>query len=584
MPDPQSRKLAAILAADITGYSVLMGSDEARTVRDLKDHQAVVLPMIGEFGGRIIDTAGDGILAEFASIVNAVECAVAIQKTMAERNGLVEETRRMQFRIGLNLGDVICDEARIYGDGINVAARLQGIAQPGGICISGKVYDEIRGKLALACEYLGEQQLKNIALSVPVYSVTLASSSALSGRLKVGALPLLLPDKPSIAVLPFVNLSADPEQEYFADGMVDEILMALSRFHSLFVIARNSSFIYKTKAVDIKQVGRQLGVRYVLQGSVRKSGQRVRITAQLIEAEGTAHVWAERYDGDLGDIFALQDQIVSSVVGAVVPSLQRAETHRAQRKPSESLDAYDCVLRGMAIHKSGHTTREEAKQAVAWFDRAIELDPNYARAHAWRACAASGLWPDQPTQAHFDESMKSVLTALSIDPSDSEVHRMKGALHTHQRQFERAVYHLQRARELNPNDAHVLIKGGLYRSYLGEHSKGLDDIDLAIRLHPQHPDWYWRERGTVLFGLGCYSEASDALRRYQEGHRSYVYQAASLAAAGEEARAGEEIEHLRQIQPGVDLGWVKQAFLYRCYRDPADLSRLIECLEAAGMS
>jgi adenylate cyclase len=561
-----------------------MGADEARTVRDLKGHQEVIFPLIGEHGGRIIDTAGDGILAELGSAVNAVECAVDIQKTMAERNAAVALERQMHFRIGVNLGDVIHDDARVFGDGVNIAARLEAIAEPGGICISGKVYDEIRGKIAVACEYLGEQHLKNIAVPVRVYSLRLASANASGGRSKNATWFRPIFDKPSIAVLPFANLSIDPEQEYFADGMVDEILMALSRFHSLFVIARNSSFIYKGKAHDIKQVGRELGVRYVLEGSVRKSGQRVRITAQLIEADSTAHVWAERYDGDLSDIFALQDQIVSSVVGAVVPNLQRAETHRSQRKPSENLDAYDCVLRGMAIHKSGHTTPEEAKEAVAWFDRALELDPNYARAHAWRACATSGLWPDQPTQAHFDQSMKSVLTALSIDPSDSEVHRMKGALHTHQRQFERAAYHLQRARELNPNDAQVLIKGGLYRSYLGEHSQGLDDIDLAIRLHPQHPDWYWRERGTVLFGLGRYDEASDALRRYQEGHRSFVYQAACLAAVGHATRAHEEIERLRQTKPEVDLAWVKQAFLYRCYRDPADLSRLTEFLEVAGLS
>jgi adenylate cyclase len=578
--------LAAILAADIAGYSTLMGADEAQTVRDLKGHQEVVLPMVGAFGGRIVDTAGDGLLAEFGSIVNAVECAVAIQRTMADRNASVEQSRRMQFRIGLNLGEVIYDEARIYGDGINIAARLEGLAQPGGICISGKVQHEIGGKIDLACEYLGEQLLKNIAVPVRVYSLKLASRS------KDVSLSHPLPDKPSIAVLPFANLSADPEQEYFADGMVDEILMALSRFHSLFVIARNSSFIYKGQANDVRKVGRELGVRYVLEGSVRKSGQRVRITCQLIDADSTAHVWADRYDGNLSDIFALQDQIVSSVVGAVVPSLQQADTHRAQRKPWESLDAYDCFLRGMAIHNI-RTTREEAKEAVAWFDRALQLDPNYARAHAWRACAASGLWPDQPTQDHFDESMKSVETALSIDPSDSEVHRMKGAIHTHLRQFELASYHLQRACELNPNDAHVLIRCGLYRSYLGEHGKGLHDIDLAMRLHPQHPDWYWRERGTVLFGLGCYREASEALQRCQpyqpglrarRGDRRYVYRAACLAAVQEFRQAREEIGRLQMIQPGVDLGWVKQAFLYRCYRDPADLSRLIEFLESAGLS
>ena len=265
MSESQSRRLAAILAADIAGYSALMGADEARTVRDLKSHQAVVLPMVGEFGGRIIDTAGDGILAEFPSVVNAVKCAVAIQSKMAERNTGIEPERRMQFRVGINIGDVVFDEARIYGDGINVAARLEGIAEPGGICISRKVYEEIDGKLDIAWEDAGEQNLKNIARPVRVYRSNVA---------KVAPGPSL-PDKPSIAVLPFTNMSADPEQEYFADGMAEEILTALSKCKSLFVIARNSSFIYKGRAVDIRQVGRELGVRYVLEGSVRRSGSRL---------------------------------------------------------------------------------------------------------------------------------------------------------------------------------------------------------------------------------------------------------------------------------------------------------------------
>ena len=286
MSESQSRRLAAILAADIAGYSALMGADEARTVRDLKSHQAVVLPMVGEFGGRIIDTAGDGILAEFPSVVNAVKCAVAIQSKMAERNTGIEPEHRMQFRVGINIGDVVFDETRIYGDGINVAARLEGIAEPGGICISRKVYEEIDGKLDIAWEDAGEQNLKNIARPVRVYRSKLAKVA--SG--------LSLPDKPSIAVLPFNNMSADPEQEYFADGMAEEILTALSKCKSLFVIARNSSFIYKGRAVDIRQVGRELGVRYVLEGSVRRSGSRLRFAAQLIKAASGSHIWADRFD------------------------------------------------------------------------------------------------------------------------------------------------------------------------------------------------------------------------------------------------------------------------------------------------
>jgi adenylate cyclase len=303
MRESQARRLTAILAADIAGYSALMGADEARTVRDLKGHQAVVLPMIGEFGGRIIDTAGDGILAEFASAVNAANCAVAIQSKMAERNVAIEPALRMQFRIGINIGEVIYDEARIYGDGINVAARLEGIAEPGGICISDDTFRQVRDKIDIAFEDAGDQQLKNIARPVKVYRVQLGKTATTAEKASASS------NRPSIAILPFQNMSGDPEQEYFADGMVDEIITGLSRIKWLSVISRNSTFIYKNKRVAMKEVADKFGVRYVLEGGVRKSGHRVRITAQLIDAETDAHLWAEQYDRLLEDVFALQDEI-----------------------------------------------------------------------------------------------------------------------------------------------------------------------------------------------------------------------------------------------------------------------------------
>jgi TolB-like protein len=375
--DSQSRRLAAILAADIAGYSALMGADEARTVRDLKGNQAVVLPMVSEFGGRVIDTAGDGILAEFASVVNAVKCAVAIQSTMAKRNAAIEPEHRMQFRIGINVGDIVYDDARIYGDGINVAARLESIAEPGGICISSKVYEEINGRIDLAYQDIGEQQLKNITRPVRVYRVRLNS-------LAPAAAPVLaLPDKPSIAVLPFQNMSGDPEQEYFADGMVEEIITALSRIRWLFVIARNSSFTYKGRAVDVKQVGRELGVRYVLEGSVRNAANRVRVTGQLIDAANGTHLWADRFDGAIDDVFDLQDRVTASVVGAIAPKLQQAEIERAKRKPTDSLDAYDHFLRGMACVHLG--TRQDIDEALRLFYRAIELDRDFASAYGMAA-------------------------------------------------------------------------------------------------------------------------------------------------------------------------------------------------------
>jgi len=349
------RRLAAILAADIAGYSALMGADEARTVRDLKGHQAVVLPMIGEFAGRIIDTAGDGILAEFASVVNAVKCALAIQGTMAERNAAIEPPRRMQFRVGINIGDVVFDDVRIYGDGINVAARLENIAEPGGICISGKVYEEINGRIELACEDIGEQQLKNIARPVRTYRVRvngIATSAA------------LLPDKPSIAVLPFQNMSGDAEQEFFTDGITEDLITDLSKVSGLFVIARNSSFVYKGRPAKVQDIGRDLRVRFVLEGSVRKAGNRVRITAQLIDATTGGHLWAERFDRDLTDIFATQDEVVQKIVGALAITLTPVEERRLRRRGTTNVEAYESWLRARIPHPRHARGRSAGARAL----------------------------------------------------------------------------------------------------------------------------------------------------------------------------------------------------------------------------
>jgi TolB-like protein len=337
------RRLTAILAADVAGYSRLMGTDEEGTLTQLKAHRrALVDPKIAEHRGRIFKTTGDGMLVEFASVVDALRCAVEVQGGMIERNKDVPQEKRIEFRMGIHQGDIVVESGDIFGDGVNVAARLERLAEPGGICVSGRVQEDARGKLELAFEDAGEQSLKNIAWPVHLYRVRPSGAAAITRP----SLPL--PDKPSIAVLPFQNMSGDPEQEYFADGIVEEIITALSRFRQLFVIARNSTFTYKGRAVDVKQVGRELGVRYVLEGSVRKAANRVRITGQLVDALTGAHLWADRFDGALGDIFELQDNVTASVVGAIAPKLQEAEIERANRKPTESLDAYDYFLRGMA--------------------------------------------------------------------------------------------------------------------------------------------------------------------------------------------------------------------------------------------
>jgi TolB-like protein/class 3 adenylate cyclase len=399
-----TRRLAAILAADVVGYSRLMGEDEAGTARTLREHRAAADPLIAEQGGRIVKTTGDGVLIEFGSVVGAVQCAIALQRLMTERNADVPGERRMDLRIGVHLGDVLVEGDDIIGDGVNIAARLEGIAQPGGICLSEDAFRQVRGKLDAEFDDIGEQRLKNIARPLRVYRVRSDStalthparwagsplsrnagegaerSEAGEGGLPAPPTALPLPDKPSLAVLPFQNLSGDPEQDYFVDGMVEEVTTAISRLPWLFVIARNSSFTYKGRAVDVKQVARELGVRYVLDGSARKAGNRVRITGQLIDTATGAHIWADRFDGALDDIFELQDQVASNVVGAIEPRLRQSEIERAARKPTDSLDAYDLYLRVLAeYHKY---TADGVRQAVALLRRALAIDPSYAPAAA----------------------------------------------------------------------------------------------------------------------------------------------------------------------------------------------------------
>ncbi|MGB8109715.1 MAG: adenylate/guanylate cyclase domain-containing protein, partial [Pseudolabrys sp.] len=357
--------MAAILAADVAGYSRLMGVDEEGTHAALKEYRHEIIdPKIAEHRGRVVRIIGDGLLVEFASVIAAVRWAVEVQRAMGERNAGLSQEKRIEFRMGINAGDIIIDGTDIWGDGVNVAARLEALAEPGGICVSGRVQEDVHGSLEIAFEDIGEQQLKNIVRPVRVYRVRLKGATK--------AAQAQHPHKPSIAILPFNNMSGDPEQEYFADGMVEEITTALSRTRWLFVIARNSSFTYKGRAVDVKQVGREMGVRYVLEGGVRKSADRVRITAQLIDASTGAHLWADRFDGSLEDIFELQDQVTASVVGAIAPRLEQAEVERAKHKPTESLDAYDYFLRGIASLHSW--TKESNDEALRLFNKAIELD------------------------------------------------------------------------------------------------------------------------------------------------------------------------------------------------------------------
>jgi TolB-like protein/class 3 adenylate cyclase len=580
LPEHQSRRLAAILAADIAGYSSLMGADEARTVSDLKGHQAVILPMIGELGGRVIDTAGDGILAEFPSVFGAVDCAVAIQRKMTERNAGIEPGRRMQFRIGINLGDVIYDENRIFGDGINVAARLEGMAEPGGICVSGKVHEEVRGKANFAFDDLGEQQLKNIAHSVRVYGVR---RSGAPGR---PALPL--PSKPSIAILPFQNMSGDPEQEYFVDGMVEDIITALSRMRWLFVIARNSSFTYKGRAVDLKQVGRELGVRYVLEGSVRKAANRVRITGQLIDTATGAHLWADRFDGGLEDVFDLQDRVTTNVVGAIAPTLERAEIERAKRKPTESLDAYDYFLRGMAsVHQWSSDANDEA---LRMFLGAIQLDPDFASAYGmaawcytWRSI---NRWTIDRAQ-EAAETKRLARRAVDLGADDAVALCMGGyALAFVAHDLDGGAALIDRALSMNPNLAWAWHSSGWLRCFLGEPEIAIKHLEHGMRLSPLDPFVF-----RVYAGLACahllagrYEESSSwadkAIQRRPNLLVAVRESAVSNALAGRLLKAQKSMAQLRQSDPGLRLSnftdWLP-------LRQPQDIARYEEGLRMAGL-
>src|SRR5215468_227719 len=511
------RRLAAILAADVAGYSRLMGANEEGTLAQLKSiRTALVDPAIAAHRGNIVKTTGDGMLMEFASAVDAVRYAVEIQRSLAEQNTAVPQDQRIEFRIGVHVGDIIFDDDDIFGDGVNIAARLEGIAEPGGICLSDDAYRQIRGKVEIACDDMGQQFLKNIAEPMRAWRVRLTGQnpSAVLSRLAISQPQVLPPsDRPSIAVLPFQNMSGDPEQEYFADGMVDDIITALSRFKAPFVIARNSSFTYKARAVDVKQVGRELGVRYVLEGSVRKAANRVRVTGQLIDTATGAHLWADRFDGGLGDIFDLQDQVTESVVGAIAPAVEKAEIERAKRKPTGSLDAYALYLRGLArLHQFGN--RQANDEALRLFNGAIELDPEFASAYGRAAfcyliARINGWIPD--TANAIAEVKKLTQRAVELGKDDPIALSAGGnALAFVVRDLAVGAGLVDRALALNSNLAEGWNFGGWVKIWLGEPESAIERFARAIRLSPLDPWLMAMRAGTAYahFFLSRYDEAA----------------------------------------------------------------------------
>ncbi len=534
-----------------------MGADEEGTLARLKAvRKAIVDPAIASHRGHIVKTTGDGMLIEFASAVDAVRSAVEIQRSMAEQNAAVPPDQRIEFRIGTHVGDVIFDDNDIFGDGVNIAARLEGIAEPGGVCMSDDAYRQVRGKVDIAFEDMGPQNLKNITEPMRAWRLKMSASASAATSTKppvkfTQTQALALPDKPSIAVLPFQNMSGDPEQEYFADGMVEDIITALSRFRSLFVIARNSSFTYKGQAVDVKQAGRDLGVRYVLEGSVRKAGNRIRITGQLIDAVTGAHLWAERYDRDLSNIFALQDEIAASVAGVIEPALAAAEQQRVLRKPPERLDAWEAYQRGLWHF---HRYRpDENKTAMAFFSQAIALDPNFAPGHYGYALALQwDIWhfSSRPFLEVQGTAREEAQIAVSLDNNDAMAHAVLAHMMMWGSEWEAAIAEARTAVALNPNSAFVISMLGCVLGFGGYREEALDRLQQAMRASPHDPlIWLWSLWCAVLqFFSRDFVAALQTLRqvvRLRPGYGPpYEYIAASLAYLGQSDEAREALERI----------------------------------------
>ncbi len=546
------RRLAAILAADVAGFSALAGRDEGHAIRALKGHLSALDPVVGQHGGRIVKSTGDGFLAEFASVVDAVACTALMQRQMAERNRDEPDDRRLDFRMGVHVGDIVIDDGDILGDGVNIAARLEQLAPPGGVAVSGRVYEDVAGKLDFAFDDLGFQELKNIARPIQVY--VLAPAAATPERDRPAP---ALPDKPSIAVLPFENLSADPEQEYFADGITEDIITSLSYLPGIFVIARNSSYTYKGRAVDVRTVSRELGVRYLLEGSVRRAGNRVRVSGQLIDAETGNHIWADQHDGTLDDIFELQDRITEAVVGAIAPRIQAAEIARAARKPPADLNAYDHYLKALAAYQ-----RVDQPLCREHLNAALRLAPDYTRAKALNAVTSMlAIFGSEPiVQPEIDQAVglaREVLDDPSIDPEARA--RAGHVLAILGKDVEGGLAQIDRALEQSPNLVEACLSGALIHAVHGDPREAIVRADRALRLSPMDALAYRASiaRSAAYLLMGEYEKSLEAAKRLTEAvprmQNGLRFQVVALVYLGrlEDARAAAD--RLLAIAPNFTI-------------------------------
>jgi TolB-like protein/class 3 adenylate cyclase len=634
------RKLVAILSADVKGYSRLMGEDEVGTIRTLNIYKELMANFIQQNHGRVVDAPGDNLLAEFVSVVDAVRCAAEIQKELKTRNANLPENRKMEFRIGVNLGDVVEDGEQILGDGVNIAARLESLSDAGGICISGTVFDHVRNKLDYGYKYLGEQTVKNIALQVRIYKILLEPQTAGSvidekkakpkqwRRATIGLVIVVivalaavaiwqlyfrptrppvevasrekmaypLPDKPSIAVLPFVNMGGDPEQAYFADGMTEDLITDLSKVAGLFVIARNSTFVYKGKATDVREVAKTLGVRYVLEGSVRRSGAEVRVNAQLIDATTGGHVWADRYDGDLKNIFAFQDKVTHNVVAALAVELTKDDRERVARRGTENTQAYDVFLKGWQHYL--RQTPEDFRAAIVQFKKAVELDPKYGRPYAALAAtyweAYTRYWDvalgfSRGRETHFQA--EQFLTKAMRDPTPL-AHQVASAMFLHKQQHDEAIAEAKRAIASDPNDADGYVALANALSFTGKPSEALEQVERAIRLNPHYPPYYLYQLGLAQFGMKRLDEAATSLERALTLNRDDYWSQRLLLATygllGRRVDAGKLLETIKRNEKrgqiaSMDPLTIRAVTYWYSFSERADVERFAEGLRKAGV-
>ena len=575
------RKLSTIFASDVVGYSKMMGNNEEKTLEILGERREVIDSAITDYNGIIFGSAGDSVIAEFGSPVKAAECAVKIQGKMKTMNEDIPEDQQMIFRIGINIGDVMVSKDNLFGDAVNVASRLESAAQPSGICVSKTVFDLINQKIRVSFEDAGKLDLKNIVEPIQAYYVIQKKGSVRFNQYEDSPqIKVEKAEQGSLAVMLFKNLSKDEDQAYFCEGFSEDLITVLSKYSKLLVVSGNASFTYRDKSKSPKEIGKELGVRYILEGSVRKLGQKVRIGAKLISADRENTIWSHNFDFTIDELFDIQDELVETIVSTIVGHVDDEEVKQLVRVKPDNHTAYDLVLQGLEYHRKSNVTVENAKKAVEFFDQAIEVDPNCARAHAWRACSLSnyvGWRPDEYGEDWIDQCADSVIRSLEIDQNDHEAHRIMGAISLVRGDFELARHHQERAMELCPSDAYIMGKNAALLVYLGEPEKALEIVQHAMRINPFCPDDLFVDEGMCYFWLGKYSEAVNCFRKMKTPDRESVfYLTASLSKLGEGIKSAET---LKQAFKMTDLS-VEDFLLTQHYQNPELKQELREILES----